>query len=366
MTEYIFNRFIASVLIVGLFFIVQKLLNVLFHQFITLRFWMKDFRLTKKQTEKAIFWFGLILSPIIFFFCVFVLLALWGMPVDILLTKSKQILTGFDIGGMHISIVSILLGVIFFFVSLFVVKIIKNSLLCGKLSQIDMDPGVRNSLAAGIGFVGIVISCLIGISVMGGSLKGLAIVAGALSLGAGLGLQNVVNNFVSGFILLFERPIKIGDWVVINDFEGMVKQINIRSTVIETFNKANVIIPNADILSNSLVNNTYRSKQARIDIMVRVSFDSNISQVKEVLLDIGKKTDKVLSNPSPFVLFMDIGDNALTFRLSCYTSDVFNKSSISNSIRENIIIRFREEGISIPYPQQVVYLQTTEKDNADK
>ena len=361
LTEYIFNRFISSVLIIGVFYIIQKLLNVLFHQFLSLKFWMKDFRLTKKQTDKAEFWFGLLLSPIIFCICAFVLLALWGVSVDILLSKSKKFLTGFDIGGMHISIVSILLGILFFFVSLFIVKMIKNSLLNGKLSKIEMDSGVRNSLAAGIGFIGIILSCLVGITVMGGSLKGLAIMAGALSLGAGLGLQNVVNNFVSGFILLFERPIKIGDWVVINEFEGTVKQINIRSTVIETFNKANVIIPNADILSNSLINNTYKNKQARVDVFVGVDYASDIAQVKEVLLEIAKNTKNVLSTPAPFVTFVDLADSSLNFRISCYTSDVFNKASISNAIRESIVNRFREEGINIPFPQQVVYLHTEEK-----
>ena len=361
LTEYIFNRFISSVLIIGVFYIIQKLLNVMFHQFVSLKFWMKDFRLTKKQTDKAEFWFGLLLSPIVFCLCVFVLLALWGVSVDILLTKAKKFLTGFDIGGMHISIVSILLGILFFFVSLFIVKMIKNSLLNGKLSKIEMDSGVRNSLAAGIGFIGIILSCLVGITVMGGSLKGLAIMAGALSLGAGLGLQNVVNNFVSGFILLFERPIKIGDWVVINEFEGTVKQINIRSTVIETFNRANVIIPNADILSNSLINNTYKNRQARIDIFVDVGYDSDITQVKRVLLDIAQNTDNVLSNPEPFVLFTDFANGRLNFRVSCFTLDVFNKASISNAIRESIILRFREEGINIPFPQQEVYLHTEEK-----
>lgn len=361
LTEFIFNRFILSVFIIGAFYIIQKLLNVLFHQFVTLKFWMKDFRLTKKQTDKYEFWFSLLLAPIVFFLCGFILLALWGVSVDILLTKAKKFLTGFDIGGMHISIISILLGILFFFVSLFIVKMIKNSLLNGKLSKIEMDPGIRNSLAAGIGFIGIILSCLVGITVMGGSLKGLAIMAGALSLGAGLGLQNVVNNFVSGFILLFERPIKIGDWVVINEFEGTVKQINIRSTVIETFNKANVIIPNADILSNSLINNTYKNRQARVDIFVGVGYESNVAQVKEVLLDIAKNTKNVLSNPAPFVTFVDLADSSLNFRISCYTSDVFNKASISNAIRESIVNRFREEGINIPFPQQVVYLHTEDK-----
>lgn len=358
LSEYIFNRFIASVLIVGVFYILHKAILVLFRQFISLKIWLKDFRITKKQTEKAEFWFSFFLTPVLFCVCTLILLAVWGVSVDILLQNVKKFLMGFDIGGMHVSIVSIFLGIIFFFISLLITQRIKNSLLTGKLSKIDMDIGVRNSLAAGIGFIGIIISCLIGISVMGGSLKGLALMAGALSIGAGLGLQNIVNNFVSGFILLFERPIKIGDWVVINDYEGIVKQINIRSTVIETFNKSDVIIPNATILSNNLVNMTYKNKSARIDIFIGVGYESDVDKVKEVLVDLAKHTKGVLANPEPFVAFLDFADSSLNYRLSFYLSDVFQKTTVSNAIREGIVKRFREENINIPFPQRVVYLHT--------
>lgn len=365
LTEYIFNRFILSVVIIGVAYVVQKLLLVLFRQFMGLRFWLRQFHVTKKQAAKAEFWFGFFLSPLIFCLCVFVLLAVWGVSVDILLQNTKKILMGFDVGGMHISIVSILMGIVSFFVVLFITSVIKNSFLSGKLSKIDMDVSVRNSLVAGIGFAGIVIAILVGISVMGGSLKGLALVAGALSLGAGLGLQNVVNNFVSGIILLFERPIKIGDWVVINGEEGTVKQVNIRATVLETWNRANIIIPNATILSTSLVNMTYQNKQARIDVQVGVDYNSDIDKVKEVLLDIASNTKNLLSKPAPFVAFLNLGESSLDFRLSCYTSDVFNKTSISNEIRESIIKRFKEEGIAIPFPHRVVYLNIEDKEKWD-
>lgn len=358
LTEYIFNRFIASVLIVGVFYIIQKLLVVLFHQFMTMKFWMRELRINHKQTEKYEFWFGFLLTPFLTLMCIFILLALWGVSVDILGQKLKKFLTGFDIGGMHVSITSIIAGIIAFFITLFISKKTKSSLTNGKLSKIEMDSSVRNSLAAGIGFVGIVVSCLIGISVMGGSLKGLALVAGALSIGAGLGLQNIVNNFVSGFILLFERPIKIGDWVIINGNEGVVKQVNIRSTVIETFNRADIIIPNADILSNNLTNMTYRNKTGRIVINVGVGYESDVTQVESVLLDIAKNTKGILSVPSPFVRLEELADSSLNFTLYAYISDVNNRAAVSSTVRKEIINRFRAENINIPFPQRVVYLHT--------
>ncbi len=358
LSEFIFNRFITSVVIVGLFYIIRKLVLVLVEQVLSMRVWAHKFRITKSKAKQIVFWISFIITPILFAFGGLILLAVWGVSVDILLQKLKVFLTGFNIGGMRVSIVSLLMGLGTFLFCWYLTYKVKNSLLSGALSNIQMDSSTRNSLAAGVGFLGIIASLLAGITVIGGSLQGLAIIAGALSFGAGLGLQNVVNNFVSGIILLFERPVRIGDAVIINGHEGVVKQINMRSTQLETYNKTNVIIPNADLLSNSLVNMTYKNRQARVDINVGVSYDSDVERVQEVLLDIAKSTKHVSTNPAPIVLFTDLADSSLNFQLRCYTSDISNKSSISNTVRAEIIKRFRAEKIDIPFPQRVVHLAT--------
>ncbi len=363
LTEYILNRFISSILIIGVFYIIQKLLVVLFHQFMMRKFWMRNFRITRKQTEKFEFWFGFFLTPILVIISAFILLFMWGVSVDILAQKAKNFLMGFDVGGMHVSVLSIFMGIGSFFVVLFIAKLVKGSITTGKLSKIEMDTSVRNSLAAGVGFIGVIMACLVGISVMGGSLKGLALMAGALSLGAGLGLQNIVNNFVSGIILLFERPIKIGDWVIVKGEEGIVKQVNIRSTVIETFTRANVIIPNADILSNSLTNMTYKNKLGRIDIIVGVAYNSNIELVRSTLLAVAQNTKGIVSTPAPFVLIVDFTDYRVSFRLGCYTSDINNRASLGSVIREEILRKFQENNIEIPLPQRVMYVRQNNTDD---
>lgn len=364
LSEYIFNRFLISIGFIGICYIIRKLAIVLFHQLMEFRFWGRKLRINKHGIGKIEFWFNFTLTTILGIFTTLALLAIWGISVDIMLQNIKKFLTGFDIGDMHVSIISIILGIVSFFITLFIVKLVKNSLLNGNLSKIDMDPGVRNSLAALIGFFGIITASLLTISIMGGSLKGLTIAAGALSFGAGLGLQNIVNNFVSGLILLFERPIKIGDWVIINEYEGIIKQINMRSTQLETFNKANVIIPNATLLSTSLINLTYKNKTGRINIPVGVGYDSDVSRVQEILLDVAKNTKNVLANPAPFVVFKALGENSLDFQLSCYTSDVNNKLSIQTSILENILIRFKHENIDIPFPQRVIHIQKEKSEDA--
>ncbi|MFR1031724.1 MAG: mechanosensitive ion channel family protein [Alphaproteobacteria bacterium] len=147
-----------------------------------------------------------------------------------------------------------------------------------------MDEGVRNSVVTSIGFIGFVFSLILGIAVMGGSFGSIAIIAGALSFGAGLGLQNIVSNLVAGLTILFERPIKLGDWVIINGQEGIVKQISMRSTTLESGNKASIIIQ-PDILS-SPINMTCANRMGRAEITVGVDYDSDIALVRQTLLDI--------------------------------------------------------------------------------
>lgn len=354
LSEFIVNRFIVSALVIGAFYIVNKLLRVLFHQILLFKFWIRTLKINRRSLVKAEFWFGLVLNPLLFILAVLFLLAVWGVSVDILINNVKNFLVGFNIGGIHISITSILLGLISFFISMAFVKLIKNSLVSGNLSKIEMEDGVRNSIISIVGFVGFIISAIVAIAVMGGSFASLAIIAGAMSFGVGLGLQSIVSNLVSGMTILFERPIKIGDWVIIDGQEGIVKKISMRSTELETASKSHVIIPNAAILSKSLVNLTYSNRMGRVEIKIGVDYDSNIELVKSTLLEIAQKTPNVLSNPAPSVAFTALADSSLNFQLNVFTANVNNKSAIANSIREEIVKRFKELDINIPHTKQVV------------
>ena len=361
LAEYVYNRFFVSVAFVGVGYIFQKFIFVLFHQLMNKKFWSKNLRLTKQKAKRIEFLFNLFTVPVVGAFIILCILGVWGVSVDIMIQNLKKILVGFDIGGMHVSITSIFMGIVAFFVTNTIFKTIKNSLTEGKLSEaFDLDVGVKTSIAALIGFFGTILAFIVALSVMGGSLKGLAIAAGALSLGAGLGLQNVVNNFVSGIILLFERPFKIGDWILIDQYEGIVKQINMRSTQIETFNKSNVIIPNATLLSTSLINMTYKNKQSRVDLYVGVDYTSDIELVTNTLLECAKETKGVLQVPAPYVAVMALADNSLNFRLSFYISDVGNRLSMQTAVYSLIVEKFRERNINIPFPQRVLHIQKSE------
>ena len=303
----------------------------------------------------------LAISCVLWLISGFILLAFWGVSVDILFQKTKTFLTGFEVGGMYVSIASIVKGILGFWFMMLLTKWFKKSLVSGTLSHFEMDKSIKNSVLSAAGFFGFIAAVLVGISVMGGSLKGLAIVAGALSFGAGLGLQNVVNNFVSGLILLIERPIKIGDWVNINGQEGIVKHINMRSTQLEMFTRANVIIPNADILSSSVTNLTYREELGRVDLFLYTDNKVDIDLVKDLLLGIASEVPLLSKKEDPYVSFISMEAGLFKFRLSVYITDVNNRLSTMSFLNTEIVKRFRAHKIDIPVPKQEVFVHNTGK-----
>ena len=219
----------------------------------------------------------------------------------------------------------------------------------------DIDDGIKHSLISGISFVGFIISCLLAIIAVGVDLTNLAFIAGALSVGIGFGLQDVIKNLVSGIIILFERPFKVGDWVIMNDTEGKIKQINIRSTEMESFNRTSVIVPNATLLSSSIVNLTHGDNISRQSVSVGVAYGSDVEKVRKILLECALAHKYVMKNPAPYVLFKDFADSSLNFELRCYTNDIWKGWIVPSDLRFSINKRFIEEGIEIPFPQIVVH-----------
>ncbi|MFV0626390.1 MAG: mechanosensitive ion channel family protein [Alphaproteobacteria bacterium] len=354
LSSFLLNRFLATLVSLGLFSIVRKAIVEFLHRFLLLMFWSKNFKLRRRMIYKIDFWLVLLLDSLFFFFMTIFLLVLWGVPHEIIVVWIKKLFLGFNIGGVEISVMAIVMGILVFFVSITVVKILKNKLMVNILSKMDIDDGIRHSLASGFGFVGFILAVLFSILVMGGNLSNLALIAGALSFGIGLGLQNIVNNFVSGIILLFERPVKVGDWVVVNNYEGIIKQVNIRATEIQLWNRSVVVIPNADFLATSVVNYTLHDKHGRIEVPVSVAYGTDVNKVTNILLGIAEKNKRVLKNPEPYVVFMNFGNTSLDFQLRCFSKDITNRLTISSEMRYEINRIFIEEGIHLAIPQ-IVY-----------
>jgi small-conductance mechanosensitive channel len=353
LATFIFNRFFFSALLLGVFIILKLLVSDLLRRGIV--FWVTSFKLRRKLLSKADLAMSLITTPVLVICFLYSLLRLWGVPSSFMVHGLKKLIFGFKFGGIEISLIAIITGLIVFAVSLTLVRMAKKRLSSNLLDRINIDEGIKHSLVSGTGFIGIIISVILAITAMGVDLSNLAVIAGALSVGIGFGLQDVIKNLVSGIIILFERPFKVGDWVIIDGEEGKIKQINIRSTELETWTRKSVIIPNATLISSSLINLTHENNWQRQAIKVGVSYDSDADVVTKLLIECVKSSKKVAKNPAPYVIFKDFGSSSLDFEVRYYISDIWNGWSASSDIRYEILRRFRDENINIAYPQLVIH-----------
>ncbi|MBK1665159.1 mechanosensitive ion channel protein MscS [Rhodospirillum rubrum] len=300
--------------------------------------------------NKMKFWLQALFDPLLIVGVVMAASPSWGVPWRDVLDGTVTLLTGVTIGSVRISIVDIAVGILVFLVAMAITRVAQGTLQRKVLSQTGMDAGVRHSLTAVLGYVGLVTAAALAVGTMGIDLTNIALIAGALSVGIGFGLQNIVNNFVSGLIILVERPVKVGDWVIIGSHEGLVKRISFRATELETFTQASVVIPNAEILSSPFTNLTLRNRLGRIDVSVLVIMNSDTRKVRDLLLEIARAHPQVLTLPAPWVVLKAFADTGLEFEVRSYTSNVMNRGSIASDMRLEIDRRFREEGVVMPAP----------------
>ena len=226
------------------------------------------------------------------------------------------------------------------------------------LARTHLDAGERNSIVVLIKYAGIVLAFLVAFAIAGVSFSRLMIVAGGLSVGIGLGLQGVVNNFVSGLILLFERPIKIGDWVEVSSGQGYVKHIGPRATEIETFDRASIIIPNADLVTSAVLNWFHKNRIGRVRVAVGVGYGSDPERVRDILLDCAAKNESVMTSPEPQVRWMDFGDSSLDFELRAYIGDYVNALTVRSDLRFAIFKALKDAGIELPFPQRDLHIRS--------
>lgn len=258
-----------------------------------------------------------------------------------------QLMTGFQIGNISISLMGLLTGVLLFVIGYLLTRWFQNWLDNSVMARGRVDSGVRNSIRTVIGYVGLCLAALVGISAAGFNMSNLALIAGGLSLGIGFGLQNIVQNFVSGLILLAERPFKVGDWVEAGTVSGIVKKISVRATEVETFQKQSIIVPNSTLINGNVGNWTHRNKLGRIDINVQASYTEDPRRVHALLLDIVRGHPSILKNPEPFVAFQSMNDSLMVFDVYAHVADITSTGGIKNELRFQIVERFHEEGLHL-------------------
>ncbi|TWF54264.1 small-conductance mechanosensitive channel [Neorhizobium alkalisoli] len=309
---------------------------------------------------------GLSIYAVALLFGIPLILLTWGFqPADIE-SWFFRFFTEIRIGNVSISIVGIFGGVLLFALGYIVTRWVQKWVDGNVMARSQVDLGVRNSVKTGIGYLGVGLAVIVGVSAAGINLSSFALVASALSVGIGFGLQNIVSNFVSGLILLVERPFKVGDHVVTGANEGIVKRISVRATEIETFRKQSIIVPNSDLINSPVGNWTHRNRIGRSEVPISVSHDSDPQKVMDILLELVDQIPEVLRNPEPHVEFLSFGASALNFELRFHLADMGDGLRIRNNLRIAILKRFREEHIEIPFPQQEIVFHRGKPISADE
>jgi potassium-dependent mechanosensitive channel len=289
-----------------------------------------------------------------------VLLDIWGVAESPVATWQWITSRGFQAGPLQVTIGGILMGVLVIYIAVLLSGLSRTLVTADVERRQEGDRGLAESINRLVHYFIITVGVLAALAVLGVELQNFAIVAGALGIGVGFGLQNVVNNFASGLILLFERPVRVGDTVVVDDVWGTVQKIGLRSTVMVTFDQSEMIVPNADLVSEKVTNWTLSSPTARIILPVGVAYGSSISQVLKILVDSAFAHDAVLKEPPPEGLFVGFGDSSLDFELRVWVSNIRQRLQVRSVILTEVERRLAEAGIEIPFPQRDLHLRSVD------
>lgn len=278
-----------------------------------------------------------------------VALAPWGLESGDVTSNLRAAYFGFKVGDVTISPATIVGALAAFAIVVFATRVVQRWLSGAFLPTTELDAGLRNSITTAVGYVGFFAGAALAFSYLGLSLEKIAIVAGALSVGIGFGLQSIVNNFVSGLILLWERPIRVGDLVVVGDGEGYVRKISVRATEIETFDRSTVIVPNSTLISGTVRNRVRGHRYGRVIVSVNIGRDQDPARAAEIMTEQAAAHPEVLKEPPPRVIFKRIGDAALEFDLICIVADVAKQLAVQSELNFAIFAALSEAG-TIPMP----------------
>lgn len=279
-----------------------------------------------------------------------VAVAPWGYQSQDFIARIRSSFFAVKFGDVTISLSALLQSALIFFLVLAAAQALRRWLDTRLLPLTRLDLGFRNSIGATLGYAGFIVAAMMALSNLGIGVEKLAIVAGALSVGIGFGLQSIVNNFVSGLILLWERAIRVGDWVVLGEEQGYIRRINVRSTEIETFDRATMIVPNSNLVAGVVKNWLRGDRVGRIKIALSPHAGVDPEQMRDIMLAAARAQEDVLRVPAPQVMFLGMDSSSFKFELWCYVEDVEKSSRVRSDLHFDLHRRLKIAGVTIAAP----------------
>jgi small-conductance mechanosensitive channel len=307
-----------------------------------------------------------LLQMMVALYCLYYLLPLWR-----LVNSSQEAWAlisdfSFTVGDLRISLQMIILALISFYLAMQASWLLQALLETKFFYRKSVDRGVRDAIKKLVHYGMVSFGFLVVLSLLGMSLQNFVVVLGAFGIGIGFGLQDIVNNFLSGLILLFERPVKVGDFVVVNEEWGVISKIGLRATVVEIIDHSEIIVPNSQLISEKVTNWTHSTRMARLAIPVGVAYGSDVSRVMQILSEVAKQHPDAVTDPAPNVLFMEFGDSSLNFEVRVFIPDIVGSFRIRSEMLQQIDARFREAGVEIPFPQRDLHLRSVDGKLVDR
>jgi small-conductance mechanosensitive channel len=355
--------FCAAIFVIGRLIVEYGLSPMLTAQEQPGRFLLNAFRLQKNNLEVIRILVTSTLNFILIICMMIPFLTLWGIEWKNILSNLKGAITGIRIGELTISVSAILWALLTFIITITVVRALKRWLTTQLLPATSLDSALRNSITMVFGYVGMFLALTLALFQLGFGLDKIALLAGGLSVGIGFSLKPIVENFISGLILLWERFVRVGDWVRIGADEGLVKRITMRGTEIETFERAEIMIPNVNLISGSVQNWLRTDQMGRISIFVSVNYGSDPRQIADLLLECAREHHLVLTKPEPAAFFKKFGESAIEFELQCYISKIPSQVSVKSDLHFSIFSRFKENGIQFAWPRRELHIKTSDEDS---
>lgn len=265
----------------------------------------------------------------------------------------------FNLKDTPVTIMSLFIFIIFLTFFMFLGSAVRRFMRGKFLDKFEIEPGLKYTLSRVAQYIVVILGLLISFQFVGIDLTSLAVVFGLLSVGIGFGLQNVTSNFISGLIIMFERPISVGDRVEVDDIEGDVIEISIRSTKVRTINNISIIVPNSKFVENNVVNYSHGDPSFRLDINVGVSYASDLDSVLKALNEIADEHPKVMDYPEHQVHLVEFGDSAWDMQLRVWIANVKDRYRLRNELHQAIVRKFDEYEIEIPFPQRDLHVRSS-------